>query len=119
LDEASAVIERRIFRPNLLHDVPPLLPVVVARVVLPLFDSEHLKFILIPAAYDVQSEAPFAYMRNGDHLFGGKDGMNQRRMHGSKDGDVLCLRQKPAGPSDRLQRHPLEIGFASIALPAR
>src|SRR5271163_4624213 len=62
LEELAVIIERPLAAPYPLDQIPPLLPVLVAAVMIVLADAEHIEFVLIPSANDIQSEAPATQM---------------------------------------------------------
>lgn len=53
--------------------------------------AEHLEFPFVPAAHEIEAEAPFAKMIGGDELFGGDQWREQRRVHGSEHSEPLGL----------------------------
>src|SRR5215204_1743150 len=55
LEILSFEVEILLWRPDHLHDVEPLLRILIARFVLALFDAKHFEFALVPADDEIQS----------------------------------------------------------------
>ncbi len=89
LDEDTVYVELIRFGPGQFYRIQPLLSVPVARLVGAQIGAEHGELILVPAADDVQSEAPAADVIGGDELFRGDKGMEHWRMDGAEHGDAL------------------------------
>src|SRR5208337_1902127 len=101
-----------------LDDVDPFLRVLVALLMVALPDPEHLELTLVPSHDDIQSETPLADMVGSDHLLGGNDRIEERRMHGTEYRDALGRGEQPRCPGDGLERCPLIVGVSPISFPA-
>jgi hypothetical protein len=117
-EKLSVEIEFTLFRPGALDDVDPFLGKFVTIVMRALRHAEHLEFALVPAGDDVQAEAALADMIGGDHFLGGDQGMEQRRVHGAEDRDLLGSCQQAAGPGDGFECRAVEVARAAVAFPA-
>jgi len=90
-EETSVEIEILLRRPRQLDDVEPFLRVFVACLVIAQRRAEHLELALVPAAYDIETETPFADVVGRDELLACDKRRDQRRMHSSEHGEQLGL----------------------------
>ena len=118
LEETPVEIELLARRPGELDDIEPFSRVFVARLMVAQGRAEHLELALVPAAYQIEAEAPFTDVVGGDELLGGDQRRDQGRMHGAEHDEPPGLGQQPAGPAHRLPGLALVVGQAAIPLPA-
>ena len=116
-DELAVEVKILTRRPGELDDVEPLLGVGVARLVVAQRGAEHLEFALVPAADEVEAEAPLTDMVGGDELFRGDQRRDQRRVHGPEHRQPLGLGEQATGPGHRLQGRALIVRLAAITFP--
>ena len=92
VEEAALVIAFVFGDPEPAHDLQPLGGIVVQRVMFHDRRAEHQELRLIPAAHDVEREAPIGDVIDGGGLFGRHDRMDRRHMRRRKDGHLPCGR---------------------------
>ena len=87
--EMAAVEVEILCRPRALDHVEPFLRKLVTLVMLALLHAEHLELAFVPAGHKVEPEAAVTDVVGGDHLLGGDQRMEQRRVHGAEHRDPL------------------------------
>ena len=104
--------------PKPANDLQPFLAIGVAGIMFAVLDTEHVELVLVPSTDNVHAHAAASDQIGGRQLFGGNDGMDQRRVDRREHADALGIGKQARRPDRRLQNRAVEIGFAAIAFPA-
>ncbi len=118
IEEAARIVERLRLGPAARHDVDPFLAQHVAVVVRAEVDAEHVELFLVPAADDVEAEAPLADMVGGHHLLRRDDGVDRGDVHRAERHDPARRGEKARRPGEGLEARPVMVGGPAIAFPA-
>ena len=113
------MVKRLILSPDSADDRKPFLGIGVAVIVLAQAHAEHIELGLVPAGDDVEAEPAVTDVIGGRDLLCGEDRVDQRRVDGAKEADLLGMGQQASRPSDGLERFALGRNFiAVITVPA-
>ena len=106
-------------RPEALDDLPPLLGVGVAVVVvLRQLDAHRVVLRLVPAGDDVEPCPAAADLIDGGHLLRGDERVVERGVDRGEDEDALGLRQEPGRKRDGVEHAFVEVRLAAVSDPA-
>jgi hypothetical protein len=113
-----AVMIEILFGPGPLDDAQPFVSHAVPRVMVALFDAEHLYLGAEPAAHDVETETPGGDVVDGGRLLGGQQRMHGRHVGGGEHHQLLGVAGHGRGPGIDLEIVGVEPGAATEMFPA-
>ncbi len=118
LKPGAVVVEFGFRLPDGTDEVEPFGGVDIAFIVLAPGGTKHLKFVLVPAADEVESKATAGDMVDGGALFGGRHRVYEGHMTVTEHTAVGGEGADGCRPSEGFEGAMVEVGSAAIAFPA-
>src|SRR5262245_6973535 len=99
-------------------DLEPFLALVVAQIVIDQVHAEHVEFVLVPPADNVQTGPAMADMVDGCHGLGREHRVHERHVDGYENGNPRGEGRKCRALGQGLERPRGIVELATVAAPA-